>query len=66
VIAVETHVLTKASPDTGAELLDQLSFLLKVLGLNFAQRHPAYAQVGRCRVSLGVVASIECRVVDVV
>lgn len=63
---VEEIVLTEASPDTGAELLDQLSFVLKVLGLDLAQRHPANAQVGCSRVSLGVVASIESRVVDVV
>lgn len=63
---VKAHVLTKASPNAGAELLDQLSFLLKVLGLDLAQRYPAYAQVGCGRVSLGVVASIEGRVIDVV
>jgi hypothetical protein len=42
-MTIETNVLTKASPDTSAELLDQLSFLLKVLGLDLAERHPADA-----------------------
>jgi hypothetical protein len=66
VTAIETHVLTETSPDTCAELLDQLSFLLEVLGLDLAQRHPAYAQIGCCRVSFRVVASVESRVVNVV